>query len=132
MNRNLIGVVLISSMTLFIAGCPHHATLYNVNDAPVVVGKKDYSMDEVKLAIVRAGAALGWNMQEVEPGKILGTLHLRSHMAQVDIPYSTNSYSIVYKDSDNLNYDGSKIHSNYNGWIQNLDRGIKTQLSIIQ
>jgi hypothetical protein len=70
-------------------------------------------------------------MKAVEPGKILGTLYLRSHMAQVDIPYSKSSYSILYKNSDKLNYNEGKIHSNYNGWIQNLDRGIKTQLSLL-
>jgi len=50
-------------------------------------------------------------------------------MAQVDIKYSTIAYSITYKDSSNLKYDGTKIHSNYNGWIQNLDKAIKIQLS---
>ena len=129
-NHSLIGVFLVSLAALFISGCPHQAAVYNVHDASVVVGSS-HDLDDVKKAIIRAGAALGWNMKPVEPGKILGTLHLRSHMAQVDIPYSKSSYSILYKNSDNLNYDGGKIHSNYNGWIKNLDRGIKNQLNLL-
>jgi hypothetical protein len=130
MKRNLIGAILVGLATLFLAGCPHQAAVYNVNSAPVVVGS-GHGLDDVKKAIFRAGSALGWNMKAVEPGKILGTLYLRSHMAQVDIPYSKSSYSILYKNSDKLNYKDGKIHSNYNGWIQNLDRSIKTQLSLL-
>ena len=47
--------------------------------------------------------------------------------------YSTKAYSIVYKDSQNLDYNGTTktIHRAYNGWVQNLDRGIRTQLSLL-
>lgn len=60
---------------------------------------------------------------------MVGTLNLRSHMAQVDIRYTTTSYSITYRDSKDLNYDGSNIHRNYNNWIRNLDQAIKQQLA---
>lgn len=49
-------------------------------------------------------------------------------MAQVDIPYNAKAYSIQYKNSANLKYDGVSIHSNYNGWVQNLDRAIQSRL----
>jgi hypothetical protein len=50
-------------------------------------------------------------------------------VAVVDINYTVKSYNISYKDSTELNYDGTNIHKNYNGWIQNLDKGIRAQLS---
>ena len=28
------------------------------------------------------------------------------------------------QDSKDLNYDGTTIHNNYNGWIQNLEKGL--------
>lgn len=130
MKHNLISVILVSLAALFLSGCPHQAVVYNVDNVSIVVDG-DHSLDDIKKAIIRAGGALGWSMKPVEPGKILGTLHLRSHMAQVNIPYSKSSYSISYKDSVDLNYDGEKIHSNYNGWIMNLDRGIRNQLSML-
>ena len=37
----------------------------------------------------------------------------------------------LYKDSANLHYDGKTIHSNYNGWIQNPDKAIRTQLDML-
>ena len=82
-----------------------------------------------KQYIFAAGTGLGWMMKEVEPGHIVATLALRSHIAKVDIKYDKKSYSITYKDSENLNYNGKSIHSNYNGWIQNLNRSIQAQLS---
>lgn len=130
MKYNRVGIILVFMSTLFLYGCPHQAAVYNVQNEPVVVGGQ-HSLEDVAKAIVRAGSALGWSMKMVEPGKIVGTLHLRKHMAKVEIPYTKSSYSILYVDSDKLNYDGEKIHSNYNGWIQNLNRGINNQLTLL-
>ena len=127
MSFRTIAVVLLAASLAFMGGC-RTATIMNVKDAPVEVTGKQVTTDEVKQAILRAGATLGWQMKETEPRNIVGTLFLRSHMAQVDIPYSNESYSILYKNSENLKYDGTSIHSNYNGWVQNLDRAIRAQL----
>ena len=112
---------------LGLAGC-RSAPVRNVYDAPVTTGKPAYTTADVKKAIMAAGASLGWQMRDAGPGVIEGTLFLRSHMAQVEIPYTKQNYSITYKNSSNLNYDGTNIHNNYNGWVQNLDNAIKTQL----
>jgi hypothetical protein len=103
--------------------------IYNVKSAPVEApGGKAPTMAEVEKAIVRAGSGLGWRMQPVTPGHVVGTLNLRTHTAVVDITYDTRTYNITYKDSQELGYDGTNIHKNYNGWVQNLDKGIRTQL----
>ena len=107
-----------------LAGC-RSAPVMNVVDAPLVSAK---SMQQVEQAIVAAGNSLGWQMQPQGPGRIQGTLVLRDHRAVVDIGYTQKSYSIRYKDSSNLNYDGGSIHKNYNGWIQNLDRAIRQRI----
>lgn len=52
------------------------------------------------------------------PREISGALKLRKHVAVVDIPYDTRSYSIKYVDSTESNYADGNIHKNYNGWIQ--------------
>lgn len=94
-----------------------------------MVANKAVSMEDVQKAIARAGVGLGLEMKPVEPGLILGTLHLCTHMAMVDIKYDTKTYSITYKDSTNLDYNGHDIHKNYNSWIQNLDNGIRSPLT---
>ena len=60
---------------------------------------------------------------------LVGTILLRNHTAVVEIPYSANDYSVKYRSSANLNEANGNIHKNYNGWIQNLTRGINAQLS---
>lgn len=88
------------------------------------------SLAQVGEAIKGAGASLGWVMKEKRPGMINGTIYLRDHVAKVEIPYTTRSYSIRYVDSTNLKYKAEKgtIHSNYNGWVTNLDNMIRTRL----
>jgi hypothetical protein len=62
---------------------------------------------------------------------LTGRLALRTHVAVVDIAHDTNSYSIKYRESTNLQAEGGMIHKNYNGWIQNLEKGIRTQLQLL-
>lgn len=115
----------------FVSACATRVPVYNVANAPVDISKKSASLDEIGDAIRRAGAALGWQMKPVKPGLIAGTLILRTHTANVDIAYNKKTYDITYKDSVDLGYDGTAIHKNYNGWIQNLDRQIRANLSAL-
>ncbi len=123
-----IWLVLIGLLALALVGCRSNP-VYNVEGTPISTSTSGYSLRDVRDAIQQAGVSLGWQMQDIKPGLIVGTLYLRDHMAQVEIPYSRSSYSILYKDSQNLNYDGANIHSNYNGWIQRLNGAINAQLS---
>lgn len=115
---------------LALVGCRTNP-VYNVTSAPVATSTSSYATRDVRSAILQAGASLGWQMQEVRPGLIIGTLNVRDHMAQVEIPYDRKTYSILYRDSNNLNYDGANIHSNYNGWIQRLNAAINARLSVL-
>ena len=116
--------------TVALTACNTIAPIQNVDSVPVSnSANKKLSAEEVRAAIVRAGAGLGWIMKDAGPGTINGTLILRTHTAEVQIPYSAASYSIVYKSSINLQESGGKIHRNYNGWVLNLTRGINAQLA---
>ena len=131
MKKLLFKILLVAIGVAAIVGC-RTAPVYNVDQAAIVSSTgKSLSMDQVKTAIIRGGANRGWAMKEVGKGHIVGTIHLRKHMAQVDIKYNTKSYSINYKDSAELNYDGSTIHQNYNGWVQNLQTSINAQKSMM-
>lgn len=77
--------------------------------------------------IRRAGAGLGWVMQSDGPGRMRGVLNLRSHQAVVEIPYDQQRFTIRHAASTNLNYDGTRIHPNYNTWVQNLQQAIISQ-----
>ena len=87
---------------------------------------KPLSMGEISRAIVDAGGSLGWSMQPTAPGKISGRLALRSHVAEIDVEHDSRSFSIKYRDSSNLEAKGGLIHSEYNRWIGNLDKAIRS------
>jgi len=144
MKTKYLLLVLICSIVVFVSGC-REGTVYNVDKHGFDTNIKDYTEKDVLKAIERAGSGLGWIISPVEPGHATGTLYLRSHMAKVDIYYDLEGYSIKYNDSSNLDYiaageeytdasgetqknETGTIHSNYNGWIQNLDNAIRTQL----
>lgn len=126
MLRRTLVVGLVLGLAV-LAGC-RGAPIREVDAAPVV-SAKPLSNEQVEAAILRAGSGLGWRIAKQSPGKMMGTLALRSHVAVVDITYSPKTYSIKYKDSTNLDYTGNSIHKNYNGWIENLENAIRRELA---
>jgi hypothetical protein len=128
MKLESLGTIVLVLATLLVAGC-RSAPVYNVSDAHYTTTEQGVTQEQIAGAILTAGRSLGWIMKEQGPGHILGTLHLRSHTAVVDINYDRTKYSITYNNSVDLNYDGTNIHSNYNGWIQNLSNAIDVQVS---
>lgn len=121
--------LILAAALLALSACRSGAPIQNIDAAPIVSESKSVSQEDVQKAILRAGRALGWEMKPTAPGMILGTLYLRTHAAVVDIRYTPKTYSIQYKDSSNLDFRDGTIHKNYNGWVQNLDKAIKAQLS---
>ena len=125
----VLSKVVVLAATALLVAC-QTAPIQNVDKAAVSASaSKPLTADQVRGAIVRAGSSLGWVMKEDGPGKLTGTLMLRTHTAVVDIPYSASNYSILYKSSVDLKEANGQIHKNYNGWITNLTRGINAQLA---
>ena len=128
--RRLYSIITALVATLLFAACTT-APIMNVDNAAVpTVSGKPMAREQVRAAVIRAGGALGWRMKDEGPDKLVGTLVLRTHTAVVEIPYSATSYSMKYRSSIDLNESGGNIHKNYNGWIQNLHKGINTQLGL--
>lgn len=128
----ITGIVLAALALAFLGACGGTQPIQNVQNAPIILppGKK-VSMNDVTTAIMRAGTQLGWQMQPEGPGRISGRLALRTHLAVVDIEHDTKSYTIKYRDSQNLDARDGMIHKNYNGWIQNLDKAIRAQVTAL-
>ena len=124
--------ILVAAAALAFAGCAGKQPINNVVNAPIIVppGKK-VTMTDVSKAIVSAGTALGWQIHAAAPGRLTGRLALRTHLAVVDIEHDTKSYSIKYRDSTNMQAEEGMIHKAYNGWIENLDKGIRNQLQLV-
>jgi hypothetical protein len=80
--------------------------------------------------IRRAGASLGWRMQDIRPGVIRAVYTRGSHQAVVDVVFDPRTFSIRYVSSLDLNYDGAQIHPTFNGWVRNLEQAIIRESAI--
>jgi len=125
--RIVVGIL--TAAAILMAGCTTQP-IHNVQDSPIILPPgKSLTMNEVTTGIMRAGTRLGWQINPEAPGKLTGRIALRGHTAVVDIEHNTKSYSIKYRDSTNLQAQDGQIHRNYNGWIQNLEKGIRAELT---
>ena len=129
-RRLQVGAAIVAFVLLaaFGAGTP----IVNIQSA-AIPPNPSATMENIGKAILRAGQTLGWQITPMGAGKAEGVLVLRRHRAVVDITYDTTSFSINYRDSVNLDYDAQDktIHSNYNGWIRNLEKAIRAQVSVL-
>jgi len=102
--------------------------IYNVESKKIVLCDLNMSLSEIGLVIKDAGSGLGWDMKSISPWHIVGTFRNKRQIAVVDIMFDHESYSILYKNSSYLRYNGSSIHRIYNEWVQDLNRAIKRKL----
>ena len=93
----------------------------NFENVPIrTVGGKALSSADVRDAIVAAATSRQWKIDYVRAGVLIGRLNVGGkHLAEVNITYTPQFYSVVYRDSINLNYRASDrtIHSSYNRWV---------------
>lgn len=129
MKRALIGFSMIVLLTA--AGCTRNVV--NINGDIYTGSGHKATLAEIEKAIELAGESAFWQTQPVSPGHIVATKTWgHQHMAQVDIKYTTDSYSITYKDSsDSLKYDGTQINRNYNHYVGKLRRAIHKELLLL-
>ena len=127
----LVGI-LVAATVVVAGGCSTTQPVQNVQNSPIILPPgKAVTMTQVTTAIMRAGTRLGWQMQPEAPGRLSGRIALRTHTAVIDVEHDTKSYSIKYRDSTNLDAKDGMIHKNYNGWIQNLDKSIRAELTLL-
>ncbi len=122
-------VMVVMAAVLVLTGCQRVVPVHNVPETQVYIPAEG-DASAVREAIVAGARAKGWRVSEEAPGHIVASIAVRNHTAAADIFYDATSYSIQYKDSSNLKYDGEHIHRNYNKWIILLDQQIQDNVLI--
>ena len=116
---------------LALAAC-RVAPVQNIESAPLSA-PEFATMEDVADAVIRAGLVQGWEMREIRPGLLEARLLVGGrYQARVDIFFDTEAFSIVYKDSVNLRYNGSTIHQRYNQWVSFLKAEIQKQMRALK
>ena len=103
-------------------------------DQPILTSSgKPPALERVRQAVVAAAVAQGWTLATPGDGELVATLVVRGrHTIVFDIKFTTEKYSLTYKDSTNMKYeviDGvGRIHPNCNAWTQDLVNAINREL----
>ena len=106
-------------------------TIVDITEAPVESYSGNVlSLQQVKDAIFEAGRSKKWAMEEKNPGEIIGKFKTGRYSVKVAIPYTTKTYSILYKDSKGLKASGRKIHRKYKSIINELQNAIFTGITL--
>lgn len=124
----LVLAVLAASLCVAMMGCRKGVPIVEPHNG-ALASYGNLSKPAVRDAIIRAGSGIGWQMHEEKPGLIVGAWKARDHSATVEIPYSNKEYAIKYRSSENLLEGEGTIHSNYNRWVERLNRNIAAELS---
>ena len=125
----LMRSLLVASALAVTAGCTSRP-IANVTGEPVVVAPgKTATNDNVRDAIMRAGAGLGWKMRPAGPGVVTGEMSVSNkHWVTIDVQHTPTTYNIVYRSSTNMNERNGEINRNYNIWVQSLNNAIRAEL----
>jgi len=129
-SRTSLTVLLVSALVLLMGA----RTVLLTDPAPIPV-PSGVALKDVGKAIKTALAGRTWVITEDNPGKIVSTLNLRTHMAKIQVAYDEKMIEIKYLDSGDLDYeekpDGRYIHRNYLTWIQNVVGDISRNLQLV-
>jgi hypothetical protein len=85
------------------------------------------SQAQVRDAIVAGASARNWKVNYVAAGLLVAQLKVAGrHLVEVDIRYGPQYYSVLYRDSINMNYRtaDATIHPSYNRWTRELVESI--------
>ncbi len=125
-NKLTVGllVALLSATSAFAWGEAPVKTYEGTTGLPTLQEVTDVMMTANTPAAIYGSGTVTWVFEKVKDGEIVGTLYDRNYMAKVTITFDTEKYTITYKDSTNLNYDGTKIHPSYDKWVTALKLNI--------
>jgi hypothetical protein len=114
---------------LAIGACAYKAQpVYDVDKA-LPPAAQNLPLDRVESLIMAGGAAYQWEFRRAEAGHLVATQRAPKFEAVVDIYFDQQRYRIVKQSAVGLRDTGTTIHSHYNTWIRNLEKGIDVQLA---
>jgi hypothetical protein len=121
--KKLTGII-ITALLLVVSGCKTIPIPNYDNQSISSYDTNKNTMQSVEKSIIKAAVSLGWKIKKIDDSKIEAKLNIRKHKLTVLITHDTKTVSVKYVDSQNLKYNGTKIHRQYANWVTNLLRAI--------
>jgi len=110
----------LSSVLFLLAAC-QTVPVYTVESAEIFTssGNKP-TLAQVRKAIRQGAVSKTWSIKELNSNTMVARVGKKTIEVVVTIEYSTERYSIKYRDSRNLSYKDGMIRSRYNSWVRKL------------
>jgi|SRR5882672_4062883 len=129
-SRAIVAAILFCPLVAAPAGA--NDPVVNFENLPVAASAgKLLSQAQVRDAIVAAASARQWKVNYVAAGMLVAQRNIAGrHLVEVDIRYGPQQYSVLYRNSINMNYRDADatIHPNYNRWTKELVDSINRAL----
>ena len=95
--------------------------------------KKGVTLAQMQKTIEKTARDLEWQLSDVKTGSFTARRDwgANKHNIVVDVLYDEKSFSIRYKNSKNMSYDGDSIHHTYNDMVSTLEDHIKKNISTL-
>ena len=109
------------------AGPMHMVDAQGYGDGP----KPGVTLAQVQSTIQKTAEAQRWQLSDIKTGSFVAkrSWDANKHNIVVDVVYGLKDFSIRYKDSKQMGYDGNTIHRSYNRMVRDLESGIKANVS---
>ncbi|MFN7570676.1 MAG: hypothetical protein ACK5TK_04340 [Betaproteobacteria bacterium] len=135
MKKRLFVWLMAVASFLLLTSAPARAAVDVVSwlDVPATtLSGEPATVEQIRKAFLVGGARRGWQFVDDGPGKLVGTVIVRSHTLKMQVEIAPGKYSLRYLDSVNLDYevvDGKpRIHRSYERWNAYLQQEVRAEL----
>lgn len=93
--------------------------------------QKGVTLEQMRAAIESSATGRGWQLSNAKSGSFDAKREWGAgkHNIVVTVFYDPKTFSIRYKDSRAMGYDGRFIHHTYNDMVRDLEETIQTSVS---
>lgn len=115
------------SAVLLGGGCSTSEPIYT----PIKYVEQHLTREQMRDVLVTSARDLGWWVDDRNPGIVRASYRDGDKVAEIEMQYNAERYSIYYKNSAALRDEDSgfyEIRAPYNEWVQDLEEAINERL----
>lgn len=133
MKRSFLRALPVFLVFLLVAACATEQ-MHKVDNVDYgYYTKKSLTMEKVRATVERTAMRNGWRLSDQKEGSFIGKREWGGgkHNIVVAVIYDLRKFSIDYRDSHQMKYDGSRIHNSYNRMVQKLEEDIMAAVNAL-
>lgn len=117
-------------ISIMVAACSSRVN--KIEASPYGYGSRtDLKIEQVREPVENAARQDGWELSDVALGKFVAKKEWGGgkHNVVVDFTYTGENFTIRYKDSKNMSYNGALIHETYGRFVKQLQSKVQSDVA---